>query len=85
MSSGFIAAYDLASGHLDGLLEDSTGATLAINGLWSLSPGNASNNYNPAAAPATELYFSAGPVHGTGGLFGYLTAVSTELIKGNDQ
>ena len=36
-------------------------------------------------APAAELYFTAGPDHGTGGLFGYLKPVSTELIKGNDQ
>jgi uncharacterized protein (TIGR03118 family) len=85
-SSGFIAAYDLASGRLDGLLEDATGATLAINGLWALSPGNASTgNYNAAGAPAAEVYFTAGPNQGTGGLLGYLTAVSTELIKGNDQ
>ncbi|MGA2886615.1 MAG: TIGR03118 family protein [Terracidiphilus sp.] len=85
-SSGFIAAYSLASGRLDGLLEDATGATLAINGLWALSPGNASTgNYDAAGAPAAEVYFTAGPNQGTGGLLGYLTAVSTELIKGNDQ
>ncbi len=84
-SSGYIAAYDLASGRLDGLLEDSTGAPLAINGLWAISPGNAGNNYNAASAPAAQLYFAAGPNHGAGGLFGYLTAVSTELIKGDNQ
>jgi hypothetical protein len=31
------------------------------------------------------LYFTAGPNHGTGGLFGYLTAVSADLIRGNAQ
>jgi uncharacterized protein (TIGR03118 family) len=85
-SSGFIAAYDLATGKFDGLLQDATGKPLAINGIWALSPGNASPaNNDAAAAPAAEVYFTAGPNHGSGGLFGYLTAVPTELTKGNDQ
>jgi uncharacterized protein (TIGR03118 family) len=85
-SSGFIAAYDLATGNFDGLLEDASGKPLAINGIWSLSPGNVSpTNNDPAAAPAAEIYFTAGPNHGSGGLFGYLTAVSTELTEGNAQ
>jgi hypothetical protein len=41
-SSGFIAAYDLATGKFDGLLEDAGGNPLAINGIWSISPGNVS-------------------------------------------
>ncbi len=85
-SSGFIAAYDLATGKFDGLLQDASGKPLAINGVWALSPGNVSpNNNDAAAAPATEVYFTAGPNRGSGGLFGYLTAVSTELTEGNDQ
>ena len=85
-SSGFIAAYDLATGKFDGLLLDASGKPLAINGLWALSPGNVSPNNNDAAsAPAAEVYFTAGPNHGSGGLFGYLTAVSTELTEGNAQ
>jgi len=83
-SSGFIAAYDLATGKFDGLLEDASGKPLAINGIWSLSPGNVSpTNNDPAGAPAAEMYFTAGPNHGSGGLFGYLTA--TELTEGNTQ
>ncbi len=39
----------------------------------------------PAATPATEPYFTAVPNRGSGGLFGYLTAVSTQLVQGNDQ
>jgi uncharacterized protein (TIGR03118 family) len=85
-SSGFIAAYDLATGKFEGLLQDASGKPLAINGLWALSPGNISpGNNDAAAAPAAELYFTAGPNHGAGGLFGYLTAVSTELTEGNGQ
>jgi uncharacterized protein (TIGR03118 family) len=85
-SSGFIAAYDLTTGKFDGLLQDASGKPLAINGVWALSPGNVSpTNNDAAAAPATELYFTAGPNHTTGGLLGYLTAVSAELTEGNDQ
>jgi len=85
-SSGFIAAYDLTTGKFDGLLQDASGKPLAINGVWALSPGNVSpNNNDAAAAPAAQLYFTAGPNHGSGGLLGYLTAVSAELTEGNDQ
>jgi uncharacterized protein (TIGR03118 family) len=85
-SSGFVAAYDLATGKFDGLLQDASGKPVAINGVWALSPGNVSpNNNDAAAAPAAEVYFTAGPNHRSGGLFGYLTAVTTELTEGNDQ
>jgi uncharacterized protein (TIGR03118 family) len=85
-SSGFIAAYDLATGKFDGLLQDASGKPLAINGVWALSAGNVSpNNNDAAAAPATEVYFTAGPNHGSGGLLGYLTPVPTELTEGNSQ
>ena len=85
-SSGFIAAYDMVTGRFDGLLEDATGKPIAIIGIWSISPGNASpGNADPSAAPAAQLYFTAGPNQGTGGLFGYLTAVPSELTEGNGQ
>jgi uncharacterized protein (TIGR03118 family) len=85
--SGTIAAYDLATGSFMGLVQDATGKPLSINGLWALSPGNsaAAGSYDPAGSPASELYFTAGTDHGTGGLFGYLKPVSTELTVGNDQ
>src|SRR5258707_444484 len=85
-SSGFIAAYDLATGQFNGLLQDASGKPLAINGIWALSPGNVSpTNSDAAGAPAAEMYFTAGPNHGSGGLLGYLTAVSTDLTEGNSQ
>jgi uncharacterized protein (TIGR03118 family) len=85
-SSGYIAAYDLATGQFEGLVQDASGKPLAIKGIWSLSPGNVSpSNADAAAAPAAQMYFTAGTNHGTGGLFGYLTAVSVELTEGNAQ
>jgi uncharacterized protein (TIGR03118 family) len=85
--SGTIAAYDLATGAFIGLVGDATGKPLAISGLWALSPGNSASagSYDPAGAPASELYFTAGPNHGAGGLFGYLKPVPTDLTVGNDQ
>jgi len=88
-SSGYIAAYDLASGKFVGLLEDASGNPISINGLWGLSFGNSANssgnNYDSAGAPGAELYFTAGPNHGSGGLFGFLAPASADLIEGNDQ
>jgi uncharacterized protein (TIGR03118 family) len=85
--SGTIAAYDFATGKFIGLVQDATGKPLSINGLWAISPANSASagSYDPAGSPASELYFTAGPTHGTGGLFGYLKPVPTELTQGNDQ
>lgn len=84
-SSGLIAAYDMATGKFDGLLQDASGKPLAIQGIWAISPGNISpGNSDVAAAPAAQLYFTA-VTRGPGGLLGYLTANSTDLIEGNDQ
>lgn len=86
-SAGFISAYDLATGKFDGLLEGADGKPLSIQGIWSISPANSatSNSFDPDEAPASEIYFTAGPKQGTQGLFGYLLPVSTELIQGNSQ
>ena len=86
-SAGFISAYDLDTGKFEGLLEDASGKPLSINGIWSMSFANSAtpNSYDPDEAPAAELYFTAGPNQGTGGLFGYLIPISTELIQGNSQ
>jgi uncharacterized protein (TIGR03118 family) len=84
-SSGLIAAYDMATGAFDGLLQDATGKPLTIQGIWAISPGNVSPGNNDAAAsPAAQMYFTA-VTKGPGGLFGYLTAASADLTEGNDQ
>jgi uncharacterized protein (TIGR03118 family) len=86
-NSGTIAAYDLATGKFLGQMKNDAGGTLAVNGLWAIAPGNGAspNNYDAKGAPASELYFTAGPNHGADGLFGYLEPVATELNGGNDQ
>ena len=85
--SGTIAIYDLVTGQFKGLLQDANGNTIAINGLWDISPANnsAAGSYDPAGTPGSELYFTAGPNRGTGGLFGYLKPAATDLTEGNDQ
>jgi uncharacterized protein (TIGR03118 family) len=87
-NSGVIAAFDLVTGQFDGLLQDASGKTLTVPGIWAISPGNvAPDNSDAAASPAAQLYFTAVPTNNgaQGGLFGYLTAVSTELAQGNGQ
>jgi uncharacterized protein (TIGR03118 family) len=85
-SSGYVVAYDLATGEFDGLLQDVSGKPLSINGIWALSPANVSpSTADPDEAPAAEIYFTAGPNQASGGLFGYLNAVPSELTEGNAQ
>jgi len=73
-SSGYIAAYDLTTGMFNGLLQDPDGKPLVIKGILALGSGNARpNNSDSAAVSAAQVYFSAKPNHGSGGLFGYLT------------
>jgi uncharacterized protein (TIGR03118 family) len=86
-SAGFISAYDLATGRFEGLLLDESGKPLSINGIWSISFANSAtpNSYDPDEAPASELYFTAGPNQGTKGLFGYLNPVATDQVQGNQQ
>jgi uncharacterized protein (TIGR03118 family) len=64
---GLIGAYDVTTGAFRGYLHDSTNIPLPIDGLWDLQ-------FGVGAAPATTLYFSAGPNGETHGLIGTLTA-----------
>jgi uncharacterized protein (TIGR03118 family) len=85
-SAGFIAAYDMATGKFEGLLQDANGKPLVVQGIWSLAPGNVSpSNLDPDDAPGAQVYFTAGPNNETAGLFGYLTAIAKELTQGSDQ
>jgi hypothetical protein len=62
------------------MLDDTTGQTLAISGLWGRNFGDDSTNNGMA----TSLFFTAGPNDEAAGLFGQLTAVSSEQL-GNSQ
>lgn len=63
---GRIGAYDAVSGAFLTQLRDSSGAPLAIEGLWGLA-------FGPPPAGATTLYFAAGPDGEAHGLLGTLT------------
>jgi uncharacterized protein (TIGR03118 family) len=76
--SGEILAYNMATGRFSGKLLNSSGNSIAIDGLWGLGFGN-----GKSAGPATTLYFSAGPNDEADGLFGTLTPVAAELVQGN--
>jgi uncharacterized protein (TIGR03118 family) len=68
---GHIDAYD-PTHHFAfaGQLKGADGKPVTISGLWGLQFGNGAS-----AGDANSLYFSAGPAHGTHGLFGSLQAV----------
>jgi hypothetical protein len=46
----------------------SSGAIIKIEGLWAIAFGNGA-----AAGPTNNLYFLAGPIGQTHGLFGFIT------------
>jgi len=83
-SAGTIAAYDLATGKFEGRVEDASGRPVVIPGIWDLAPGNISpDNLDAAGSPAAEVYFTAR--NAGKGLFGYFSAVTTDLIEGSAQ
>jgi len=78
--SGTIEAYNAITGLHEGTLLDATGKNIMIDGLWALSfGGDATRN-----GLAISLYFTAGPNDENDGLFGTISAVSTES-RGNSE
>ena len=65
---GTIGAYDATTGAFRGFLNDANKAPVSIPGLWDLK-------FGVGTAPATSLYFSAGPNGETHGLIGTLTPI----------
>jgi hypothetical protein len=61
-------------------VQDANGAPLWIDGLWALSFAAD----NAKSGLANELYFTAGPNDENDGVFGKLTAVSTDQ-RGNSE
>lgn len=76
--SGTIMSFD-SSGNFQGTLQPEHGPQIVIDGLWGLTFGNGTKAGDPA-----KLYFSAGPVGESHGLFGSLEAVK-HGHDGNDQ
>lgn len=67
--SGQIAAFNVSSGKLLGLISDAQGHALTIDGVWALTPGGGGSSGDP-----NKIYFTAGPGGETHGLFGSITA-----------
>jgi uncharacterized protein (TIGR03118 family) len=67
---GRINAFDLTSGAYLSTAAGTTGAPLAIDGLWSLVFGN-----DTAGAAHNQLFFTAGPVDESHGILGRLDFV----------
>ena len=66
---GKINAYDPATGASQGAMQDTSGNTIAIPGLWALRVGNGASG-----GDANAVYFAAGPGGEQHGLFGSLQA-----------
>jgi uncharacterized protein (TIGR03118 family) len=66
LADGHMTAFDPTRNFAsEGQLKDAKGATIAIEGLWSLNFGN-----GRSAGDSNALYFTAGPGHYEHGLFG---------------
>jgi uncharacterized protein (TIGR03118 family) len=79
--SGEIAAFDATTGHFQGELEDANSKVISIPGLWGIAFGAGNAN----SGGPNELFFNAGINQGTGGIFGFLAPVTSDLTQGNDQ
>ena len=70
--NGHITAINSKDGTVGAQLMDTTGAAIAIDGLWGIALGNGVAN-----AQAGGLYFAAGPEDESHGAFGVVTASAT--------
>jgi hypothetical protein len=73
---GRISAFDAVSGSFLGLLEDTAGAPLSIDGLWTLTFGNGKNG-----GASNVLHFTAGIQNQTHGIFGRLAACGPVISR----
>ena len=76
--SGEILAFNMETGKMAGKMMDAAGQPLKIDGLWAIAFGSGGNS-----GPLNTMYFTAGPDDEQNGLFGTLTAVTSQLIDGN--
>jgi uncharacterized protein (TIGR03118 family) len=73
---GHISAFD-SKGNFLGLLQDTSGAPISLDGLWTLTFGN-----DQGAGSSSVLYFTAGIQNQLHGLFGSLEACIAPAISG---
>jgi len=64
---GLISAFDPVTHAFEGLLRDTAGNPISIDGLWAIIPGNGGSAGSPS-----RLYFSSGPDGEVNGLFGVI-------------
>ncbi len=76
VGKGWISAFDPATGEFLGLLEDTSGNPLSIDGLWTLTFGNGANG-----GIRNVLYVSAGIEKQTHGLFASLAACGPTISR----
>jgi len=81
--SGEILAFDAITGRFEGKLRDQNNNVIVLPGLWGISFG--AGQPMQTSGPANALFFNAGIMMGTGGLFGTLTPVLSDLAQGGDQ
>lgn len=81
---GTLLAFDDQTGQFEGFLLNSTNKAIVIPGLWGLSFG-AGQPSPQSSGPGNSLFFAAGVNAGSGGLFGALTPLATDLTQGGDQ
>jgi uncharacterized protein (TIGR03118 family) len=79
--SGEILAFDAVSGLLQGTLKDQNNKVIVLSAIWGLAFGAGNTN----SGGPNELYFNAGIDKQTGGLFGEIVPVASDLTQGNDQ
>jgi uncharacterized protein (TIGR03118 family) len=72
---GTIDAFNPKTGAFLGALQDPSGNTISINGLWGFVFGSGAG-----LAPKTTLYFAAGYNNEADGLFGSITASTTASV-----
>lgn len=87
--SGQISTFEPVKGNFVGLVKDSNGATLVIDGLHALGFGASGAagdpsfaNLQPGTGAFNALYFTAGPNAGVDGLLGNLVPVPGDFVLG---
>jgi uncharacterized protein (TIGR03118 family) len=77
---GKIHAYNIQTGVSQGTLQQDDGSPIVIDGLWALVFGNGAHDQ-----PKTSLFFTAGPVDESHGLYGKIESAHPQSGSDNEQ